>query len=130
MIFKEDAGLIDRLTTPEEPVALVSSFETRILMQADRKPFFYYFPLLLSRPMDMRMFSFSILWTSDQLAEIMGQLAQAKPDYVFMEKILLAHQVPQTYLYLFPEMLYILNYLDKNYTPYQYGKYLVALKRI
>ena len=99
-------------------------------MQADRKPFFYYFPLFLSRPMDMRMFSFSILWTTDQLTEIMQQLERAKPTYVFMEKILTVRQVPQSYTYLFPEVLYILNYLYNNYKPYQVGKYLVALKRI
>jgi len=128
--FSEDARLIDRLTSPDDPVVLMSSFETRILMQADRKPFFYYFPFILSRPLDMRMFGFSILWTTDQLNTIMAQLDSAKPEYVFMEKIFLAKQVPRIYLYLFPEELYILNYLDKYYTPYQSGKYLVALKRI
>jgi hypothetical protein len=128
--FKQDAQLIDQLTSPSEPVALMSSFEVGILMQADRKPFFYYFPLVLSRPMRMRMFGFSILWSSDQLAQIMAQLEKSKPDYVFMEKVFLARQVPQTYLYLFPEELVILSYLDKNYKPYQFGKYLVALKRI
>ena len=99
-------------------------------MQADRRPFFYYFPFMLSRPMKMRMFGFSILWTTDQLAVIMKQLEESKPTYVFIERIFLTRQVPQIYLDIFPEELHILNYLDKNYKPYQVGKYLAALKRI
>ena len=47
-----------------------------------------------------------------------------------MERIFLTHQVPQVYEYLYPDLLYILSYLDKYYRPYSYGKYLVALKRI
>ena len=46
--FEKDAALIDRLTGPDERVALISSFETKILMQAHRKPFFYYFPMVVS----------------------------------------------------------------------------------
>lgn len=128
--FKEDADLIDRLTRPGEQVPLISSFSNRILMQADRGPFFYYYPMVDSRPMRMRMFPFSIIWTTDRLAETIRQLERSKPAYVFMERILLARQVPQIYLYLFPEELRILEYLDKNYKPYQAGKYLVALKRM
>jgi hypothetical protein len=128
--FKEDANLIDRLTPSGAHVALISSFETRILMQADRKPFFYYFPLVDSRPMHMRMFPFTSLWTTDRLGVTIKQFETSKPQYVFMEKILLIPQVPQAYEYLFPELIYILRYLDKYYQPYQYGKYLVALKRI
>ena len=41
--FQQDAALIDRLTKPDERVALISSFETKILIQAKRAPFFYHF---------------------------------------------------------------------------------------
>ena len=127
--FKEDAQLINRLTKPDDKVPLISSFSNRILMQADRGPFFYYYPMVDSRPMRMRMFSFSILWTTDRLAETIGQLERSKPAYVFMERVLLVRQVPQIYVYLFPEEVSLLNYLGKHYQPYQFGKYLVALKR-
>lgn len=128
--FREDAGLIDNLSVPGQAVALISSFETRILMQADRKPFFYYFPIIDSRPMHMCMFPFSSLLSTHRLSVTIGQLKQAQPLYVFMERILLARQVPKVYEVLYPELLYILEYLDKYYEPYRYGKYLVALKRI
>ena len=52
--FSQDARLIDDLVPPQEKVALVSSFETKILMDARRQPFFYYVPLVISRPMHMR----------------------------------------------------------------------------
>jgi hypothetical protein len=127
--FKEDAALIDRLTPPGQSVPLISSFETRLLMQADRKPFFYYFPMIDSRPMRMRMFPFTSLWTTDRLAVMIKQLEQSKPPYVFMERIMLTSQVPRVYENLYPEMFYILSYLESHYQPYQYGQYLVALKR-
>jgi len=128
--YPEDAALIDSLTSRDQPVPLISSFETRILMQADRKPFFYYFPLIDSRPRRMRIFPFSELWTINRLNVTINQFERSKPPYVFVERILLTPQVPQVYEYLYPEFLYILAYLDKYYKPYRYGKYLVALKRI
>jgi len=128
--YSLDATLIDSLTLSNQPVPLISSFETRILMQADRKPFFYYFPLIDSRPRRMRMFPFSELWTINRLNVTINQFEQSKPQYVFMERILLTRQVPELYESIYPELLYILAYLDKYYRPYRYGKYLVALKRI
>lgn len=127
--FQEDAALIDRLTSGGQPVPLISSFETRILMQADRKPFFYYFPMIDSRPMHMRMFPFTSLWTTDRVVVMIKQLEESKPPYIFMEKIMLATQVPKIYQELYPEMFTILAYVDSHYQPYQYGKFLVALRR-
>ena len=99
-------------------------------MQADRKSLFYYFPIIDSRPMHMRMFPFTSLLSTHRLGVTIGQIEGTKPAYVFMEKIMMAREVPQVYEFLYPELLYILNYLEKHYQPYQYGKYLVALKRI
>ena len=126
--FTQDAQLIAQLTTLNDRVPLISSFETRILMQANRKPLFYYFPLVDSRPMRMRMFDMTALWTVDRLKKTMDQLKNEKPTYVFMEKVLLAKSVPQAYQYLYPDLLVILNYLDQYYQPINQGKYLVALK--
>ena len=128
--YSRDAALIDSLTAQDEPVALFSSFEVRILMQSDRKPFFYYCPIIDSLPRRMRMFPFSRMLTLNSLSVTMKQLEQSRPRYVFLEKIFLTRQVPKIYEYLYPELLYILAYLDKNYQPYKSGEYLVALKRI
>jgi hypothetical protein len=127
--FSRDADLIDRLTGKEERVALISSFETKILIQADRRPLFYYFPLTYSRPMHMRMFDMTALWTTGRLNKTMQQLQEGAPTYIFMEKILLAQSVPQYYEYLYPDLLVILNYIHQNYVPYDQGHYLIAMKR-
>ena len=128
--YSQDAALIDGLTSKGQKVPLISAFETRILMQANRHPFFYYFPLIDSRPRRMCLFPFSRLWTIHSLNVTINQFEQSKPPYVFMEKILLTSQVPQAYTYVYPELLYILKYLKGQYSPYRYGEYLVALKRI
>ena len=52
--FPQDARLITSLTGPHGAVALISSFETEILMEAKRKPLFYYFRFIGSRPLGMR----------------------------------------------------------------------------
>jgi hypothetical protein len=127
--FSRDADLIARLTGKEQQVPLISSFETKILMQADRRPFFYYFPFVDSRPMHIRMFDMTALWTTGRLQKTMQQLEEAKPPYIFMEKVLLAQSVPAYYEYLYPDLLVILNYIHQNYTPDAQGYYLIAMKR-
>ena len=54
--FTKDAQLIASLTAHSDEVPLISGFETEMLMQANRKPFFYYFPLFISRPDDHAFF--------------------------------------------------------------------------
>jgi len=127
--FREDADLIDRLSTPDQAVALISSFETRILMQADRRSFFYYFPLIDSRPMRMRIFPFTSLLSTHRLQVTLDQLEKSRPPYIFMEKILMAQSVPSSYEYLYPELLVILGYIHRHYVPFSQGHYLIALKR-
>lgn len=127
--FSDDARLIAGLTTPDEAVPLISSFETRILMQADRKPFFYYFPLVDSRPMRMRMFDMTALWTKGRLQKTMDELQTRAPQYIFMEKILLTDKVPAQYEYLYPDLLVVLNYIHQHYGPSREGRYLIAMKR-
>jgi hypothetical protein len=127
--FSQDTALITRLTGNDQKVPLISSFETKILMQARRRPFFYYFPLVDSRPMHMRMFDLTELWTIDRLKRTLQQLQDAKPPYIFMEKILLAQSVPQYYEYLYPDLLVILSYIHQEYVPDEQGHYLIAMKR-
>lgn len=127
--FKEDAKLISDLTPPGSRVPLLSSFEIKMLMQADRKPFFYYYPMVISRPLRMRMFVVNSVYTTDQLEKTIGQLENDKPEYVFMEKIFLNNYIPQAYFYDSPGFMPVLDYVQKNYEPSAYGKFLVAMKR-
>ncbi len=127
--FSQDAAMIQSLTRPDENVALISSFEVRILMQAQRAPFFYYFPLVLSRPMGMRVFTFTSLYTQDHLKKTIGQLDHAKPQYVFMERLLLNRSLPASYQYQLTATVGLLDYIFVYYAPYAQGKFLVAMKR-
>jgi len=128
--FPEDASLIDSLTKPDEPVALISSFEIQMLIQANRKPFFYVFPLVNSRPMRMRLFEVTHMWTFTKLNDTIKQLEEKKPAYVFMERVYLAKEIPRSFLYDMPAVCMLDNYVRQHYAPYAYGKYLVAMKLI
>jgi len=127
--FSIDAKLIQKWTTPDMPVPLISSFEVEMLQQADRKPFFYYFEMLNSRPLRMRMFHDVLFYTHQQLARTTGSLEQRKPQYLFMERIFLNNKVPASYFYDIPGMIDLLEYVDEHYEPIDTGFYLVAMKR-
>ncbi len=127
--FSKDARLIQMLTAKREPVALISSFETEILMQADRKPLFYYFRILFSRPMRMRNFPKDEILTTKQLQKLINQMQESSSPYIFMERIFLKPNFPSQYAYDYPGLIGLLAYVNSHYRPYAYGKYLVALKR-
>ena len=127
--FNEDALLIQKFTGPEEKVPLLSSFDIKILMQAHRRPFFYHYPLVISRPMRLRMFGVSGMYTTDYFKKTINQLETAKPEYVFMERLYLSPQVPEYYFYLTPAFMGVLEYVKTHYQFYADGKYLVAMKR-
>ncbi len=127
--FSRDAGLISRLTADNEAVPLISSFEVSILMQAHRRPYFYYFPLAISRPMAMRMFTATSVYTVDQIKKILDKLERDRPAYIFMERIFLSPQVPRAYLFQFPALMVLLDHVRAHYEPVETGKYLVAMKR-
>ncbi len=127
--FIQDALLIDRLTLPQEAVALISSFEVKMLIQANRKPFFYYFDLVNSRPLRMRMFVVPNYFTVDATQRTLNQLIQAKPEYVFMERIFLNRQVPRAYYHDSQGIMEVIDYVNDNYSPTAFGQYLVAMKR-
>ena len=63
------------------------------------------------------------------MKKTLQQLQEEAPPYIFMEKILMAPSVPQSYEYLYPDLLVILNYIHQNYVPYSQGHYLIAMKR-
>jgi hypothetical protein len=127
--FTEDTKLITDLTPEGSKVPILSSFEVKMLIQSNRKPFFYYYPMVISRPLRMRMFVVNSVYTTDQLKKTIDQFENAKPEYVFMEKIFLNNYVPQAYFHDSPGFMPVLDYVQKNYLPAAYGKYLVAMKR-
>lgn len=127
--FPEDAQLIRSLVPPSQPVALISSFEIDMLMQAKRRPLFYYFSFTFSRPMRMRNFGDVEIFTLGRLNKLIGQLKGSPSAYVFMERIFLNRHFPSRYAYDNPGLIGLLDYVNSHYQPYRYGKYLVALKR-
>lgn len=127
--FTRDAQLIASLTAHSDEVPLISGFEVEMLMQADRKPFFYYFPLLISRPMTMRCFEACSIYTTDQLERTIKKFEDLKPPYVFMERIYMVNEVPRAYLFRYPSLVPLVNYVRTHYTIAAQGEYLVALKR-
>jgi hypothetical protein len=128
--FSDDTQLIQSLTGPQEPVALIGSYEIEMLMQSNRKPLFYYFSMTFSRPLRMRNFGAAEIFTHGQLKKLIGQLQGAPSPYVFMERIFLNRNVPAEYYHDNPGLMGLLDYVNNHYQPYRYGKFLVALKRI
>ncbi len=124
-----DADFIHRLTTADEKVPLFSSFEPLLLIEADRKPFFYYFPLVGSRYLYMKDFGGTKLITKKQLQETLQQLEEEKPEHVFIEAKLFFGQIPQAYYQKFTALAEIVIYLHQNYTIQEKGNYLLALRR-
>jgi hypothetical protein len=127
--FAPDAAVIDRLTSPTERVALISSYETKILMEAERKPFFYYFPMIYPEPMENLDFKGTEIITYDRMRRTLGQLENEKPQYVFIEKKLFSGQLPVAYYQHYQALTILVRYLIQQYAPYDQGQYLVALKR-
>ncbi len=127
--FAKDAGLIMQLTAPGSRVPLVSSFDILFLMQSHRRPFFYFCPLTNARPLRMRIFITTHLFTKQRLQKTIAQLEEEKPPYLFMERIFLTPQVPQAYFWDSVDFMNLLAYVLKHYEPYQNGEYLVAMKR-
>jgi hypothetical protein len=127
--FPEDAALIDRYVPPSQKAAVISSFEVKMLLQAKRKPFFYYFPLVNSRPLRMRNWVVGFFHSPDYLKNTMKQLEDEKPEYIFIEKIFLSPNIPAAYYYDSAEIMKILIYVYQNYTPMGSGRYLAVMER-
>ena len=117
-----DAGMIRALTKSGERVAIVSSFETKILMQAKRLPFFYYSPLVESSLMDDPKARLTYLHTYDRLTRTLEQIATQKPAFIFIENKMLAQQ-DQTAL------TRLLKDIGRHYTLFKTGAYLTAYQR-
>jgi len=130
--FAQDAALIDALTKPGDRVPLMSSFETKILMQANRPPFFYYFCMLSSRPMTFRTlppFAAGPI-IPDFASTTLKELEDRRPEYVFMEKVFLENVVPESYRELNERVLVVVDYVKTHYRAFKAGQYIMAMKRI
>jgi len=128
--FSSDAALIQRLTDPRERVALISSFETKILIQAKRAPFFYHFPLLSSRPMTFRSFPVDAAHVPSFQSDTINEIQTQRPLYIFMEKVFLQDLLPASYQENNDRLLSLLTYIKSHYHAVEDGQYLVAFKRI
>lgn len=127
--ISEDVSFIRSMTSPAEKVCLFSAFEAPLLMGADRRPFFYYFPLMTSRELQMRDFGGSKLVTVTQLRRVIAQIEREKPRYVFVERKFVNGQLPVVYFQHYQALREILVYLKQHYSISREGKYLVALQR-
>lgn len=127
--FEKDAALIRKLTGVQDRVALISSFETKILMDAGRKPFFYYFPLIESNHMKLASFRGTYLHTYARMQKTIAQLQEGKPEYIFVEKKLFRRQLPKEYYQYFQTLNILVSYLEENYVAADEGLYLMAVKR-
>ncbi len=126
--FTKDTGLIDGLTSPQEPVALISSFETKILMQANRRPFFYYFPMIGSQHMiDVEKMCGTYLHTYARLNFTLRQLQEKKPAHIFVETTFWEWDGPG-YNNSQAGLKQLLTYIHLNYKYQAQGQYLTALK--
>lgn len=127
--FKEDIALIEGLTRPNEKVVLISSFATKILLEAKRSPFFYYDPLITSRPMGSDNFAGgTYIHTKAALEKTVKQLSQ-KPPLIFIDKKMFGMELPMPYYKVYEILGFVAVFTHQQYDVIAQGKYLLALKR-
>ncbi|HOW36123.1 MAG TPA: hypothetical protein PL155_06900 [Candidatus Omnitrophota bacterium] len=127
--FEKDVALISRITSPREKVCLISGYETALLMAADRKPFFYFFPLLSSRSLKMKDFGGTYLYSMERFVKTIEQLETQRPEFVFIERKLFFGEIPAVYYSRHTTLALMVKYLREKYSLFEAGQYLVALKR-
>jgi hypothetical protein len=125
-----DAQMIRRLTGPQDRVALLSSFETKILIEADRKPFFKCFPMVRSNYFAANSWGGLHLWARQQMSGLQQQLDEGAPVYIFIEKKIwnIPTMGPAVWQGT-PSLMVILNYLQQRYQPVEQGDHLIVLRK-
>lgn len=124
----QDIKLITRLTGPGEEVCLLSSFETLTLMKADRKPFFSKFPIIKSSLfMDVETHGLTIN-TNKDLNQILSDIDQKAPAYVFVEKKFLRYALSPSE-FMGPSMAMIVRHVLEHYVYIEEGLNLVAFRK-
>ena len=127
LLGSKDLELISRLTKSQEGVCLFSSQDTVILMQADRKPYLYYVPIMLPRSFKIRDFGGLVFFNQERFQKTIQDLDTKRISYVFMEKKLF--ELPKFYYAHFESLRLLLEYLRNHYELEFQGESLVALKR-
>ncbi len=127
--FTPDAALIQALTRADEAVAVLSSFETRMLIQAKRKPYFYHIPIVSSQPMRMRTYPADAAHSPRFLEETLAQLTTDPPRVVFMQRVFLQDKLPASAQQGNAAIIALVEYIKTHYTAGQTGQYLVAMIR-
>jgi hypothetical protein len=107
--FDQDADFVNHMTLTDARVALISGFATQILMQADRKPYFYAGLPLMS---------------VEDVLSVLKQLDGNKPAQVFVEKSVLSSSNPAP-------LSALTNYLKAHYQfSGQQSNMLALLQRV
>lgn len=127
--LEKDVQLIRDFTSAQDRVCLLSSFDAAILIAADRRPFFYFYPIFQARLLGMLDFGGTYLFSRSRLQKTIDQLEAAKPEYVFMERKLFYGELPKIYYERYRSLAVLFMYLHQNYEPVQEGKFLTILKR-
>jgi len=126
--FSQDVSLIDTLTAPGEPVALISSFETKILMQAQRRPFFYYFPMMESEHMQGDKLRGIYLHTYARLGRTLQQLQDERPAHIFIQTRLFNGPQAQDYEDSHEGFKQLMAYIRLHYQYQAQGQWLTAVQ--
>ena len=126
--FGQDAAMIDALTLPQAPVALISSFETKILMQANRRPYFYYFPMVESEHMQAAQLRGIYLHTHARLMRTVMQLQNQAPAYIFIQTRLIEGPQAEAYEQANEGFRELMAYIRQHYEYQQRGQYLTAVR--
>ncbi len=127
--FSKDASLIDSMTSPNEAVASITSFDTKILMQAARRPFFYYFPIMVeSEHMQGDKLRGIYLHTYARLKSTLRQLQEGRPAHIFIQTRLFAGPQAQSYEDSHEGFKQLMAYIRMHYQYEAQGQWLTALK--
>ncbi|MBI4309929.1 MAG: hypothetical protein HY591_06320 [Candidatus Omnitrophica bacterium] len=129
--FSREGNFIAGLTSPDEPVALLCSYDWRILHAANRKPLFYTTPMFGNRPLRARTLADSSIYHKDFLKRELDLLETRKPGLIFIQKIYLTTTDPKEY---FKDantkgLIFLLDYIRRHYEPFKEDGHLAALKR-
>jgi hypothetical protein len=124
--LKKDIALINGLIK-QGKVAVMGSFELALLQQSGRTPFLKYAPIIRSAPLDSNNVRGLRLKTKNQLLDLMNQLEQTPPAYIFMEKKL--NNLPQDFYQGQTGLAILLSFVRNHYEQHEEGKYYLSFKR-
>jgi len=132
-----DIEVIERLTSEDDRVCVISSFETMMLVKADRKPYFYQFPQLTSEFLrnTVQAYGGTNFFRGDKdkygMKRVKEKFGRTLPEYIFVEKKITA-KLGNLKFYFEPGFFLttIFDTLSKHYVPVnEQTRYLFVFKR-